>query len=303
MPTENRSSNTEMVSAVPAPKRNRIYVEVRECEGCNHIGIDDAHSTLGACHECDWSGPEPVEDKCPGCGRENVIAAACPDCGSRYVLAASKEFEIPAPQHHAEPDGYPPCDYCGITPGYHPWHGSGMFNGAENRHIHACDDCRGQLPSHPGQHHAEPMAWMVGNAIWWDKAGAERDSAEVGLPVIALGPIADPGEVEALRGAYLRAGEREHELRKELDTLRQHKTDYMEAAEETRKALRAQLAERDALLRDIRNSHGVMLMTHPPQDPWLNNRIDERIRAALSVGGAPSQQELTEDNPNGQTEP
>ena len=76
MPTENRSSNTEMVSAAPAPKRNRIYVEVRECEGCNHIGINDAHSAVGACHECDWSGPEPVEDKCPGCGRENVMAAA-----------------------------------------------------------------------------------------------------------------------------------------------------------------------------------------------------------------------------------
>lgn len=103
MPTENRSSNTEMVSAAPAPKRNRIYVEVRECEGCNHIGIDDAHSTLGACHECDWSGPEPVEDKCPGCGRDNVIAAACPDCGSRYVLAASKEFEVPAQQPHPDP--------------------------------------------------------------------------------------------------------------------------------------------------------------------------------------------------------
>ena len=102
MPTENRSSNTEMVSAAPAPKQ-RIYVEVRECEGCNHIGIDDAHKTLGACHECDWSGPEPVEDKCPGCGRENVMAAACPDCGSRYVLAASKEFEIPAPPPHPEP--------------------------------------------------------------------------------------------------------------------------------------------------------------------------------------------------------
>lgn len=102
MPTENRSSDTEMVSAAPAPKQ-RIYVEVRECEGCNHIGIDDAHKTLGACHECDWSGPEPVEDKCPGCGRENVMAAACPDCGSRYVLAASKEFEIPAPPPHPEP--------------------------------------------------------------------------------------------------------------------------------------------------------------------------------------------------------
>lgn len=103
MPTENRSSNTEMVSVAPVQKRNRIYVEVRECEGCNHIGIDDAHSTLGACHECDWSGPEPVEDKCPGCGRENVIAAACPDCGSRYVLAASKEFDVPAPQPHPDP--------------------------------------------------------------------------------------------------------------------------------------------------------------------------------------------------------
>ncbi|MGS8279884.1 hypothetical protein ACU7AI_17955 [Pseudomonas aeruginosa] len=102
MPTENRSPNTEMVSAAPAPKQ-RIYVEVRECEGCNHIGIEDAHITFGACHECDWSGPEPVEDKCPGCGRENVMAAACPDCGSRYVLAASKEFEIQAPQPHPEP--------------------------------------------------------------------------------------------------------------------------------------------------------------------------------------------------------
>ncbi|MDP9557808.1 UNVERIFIED_ORG: hypothetical protein J2W65_003456 [Pseudomonas parafulva] len=102
MPTENRSSNTEMVSPAPAPKQ-RIYVEVRECEGCNHIGIDDEHKTLGACHECDWSGPEPVEDKCPGCERENVMAAACPDCGSRYVLAASKEFEVPAPQPHPDP--------------------------------------------------------------------------------------------------------------------------------------------------------------------------------------------------------
>lgn len=47
---------------------------------------------------------------------------------------------------------------------------------------------------------------------------------------------ADPGEVERLRA--------------EIKSLRQHKTDYMDAAEETRKALLAQLAERDALLRD-----------------------------------------------------
>lgn len=147
MPTDNRSSNTEMVSAAPAPKQ-RIYVEVRECEGCNHIGIDDSHKTLGACHECDWSGPEPVEDRCPGCERENVIAAACPDCGSRYVLAASKEFEVPAPQPH--PD---------------------------------------------------PIAWMVGTAIWWTKEEAQRDAAATGLPIVGLGPMTAFVEAERLSKA------------------------------------------------------------------------------------------------------
>lgn len=156
MPTENRSSNTEMVSAAPAPKQ-RIYVEARECEGCNHIGIDDAHKTLSACHECDWSGPEPVEDKCPGCGRENVMAAACPDCGSRYVLAASKEFEVPATQPHPE-----------------------------------------------------PIAWMVGTAIWWTKEEAERDSVAMGLPIVGLGPMANTDEVERLRAALKFYADREH---------------------------------------------------------------------------------------------
>ncbi|WP_254912547.1 DUF2786 domain-containing protein [Pseudomonas putida] len=42
----------------------------------------------------------------------------------------------------------------------------------------------------PAQHlHAEPIAWMVGAAIWWTKEGAERDAAEVGQPVVGLGPM------------------------------------------------------------------------------------------------------------------
>ena len=45
---------------------------------------------------------------------------------------------------------YPPCDYCGINPDHHPWHGSGVLNGIESRHIHACNACRHKLPSHPG---------------------------------------------------------------------------------------------------------------------------------------------------------
>jgi len=104
-------------------------------------------------------------------------------------LAGYRESQQ-AQQHNAEP-GYPPCDYCGITPDYHPWHGSGMINGVENRHIHACDGCRGQLPSHPGQPHPEPIAWMVGTAIWWTKEEAERDAAEVGQTVVGLGPMTD----------------------------------------------------------------------------------------------------------------
>ncbi len=55
-----------------------------------------------------------------------------------------------------EDRGYPPCDYCGTVPDYHPWHGSGMLNGAISKHIHACDQCRCKLPAHDDQ---EPVVW------------------------------------------------------------------------------------------------------------------------------------------------
>jgi len=48
-------------------------------------------------------------------------------------------------------------------------------------------------------------------------------------------------------------------------------------------------AEVAELLIDIKNSHGAMLMSCPPQDPWLNNRIDERIRACLDKIKNPNQ--------------
>jgi hypothetical protein len=47
------------------------------------------------------------------------------------------------------------------------------------------------------QPHAEPIAWMVGTAIWWTKEQAERDAKEAGLPVVPLGPIAEPAMMEA----------------------------------------------------------------------------------------------------------
>lgn len=47
--------------------------------------------------------------------------------------------------------GYPPCDYCGAAVDYMPWHGSGLINGIESRHIHACDNCRNRLPGREQQ--------------------------------------------------------------------------------------------------------------------------------------------------------
>jgi len=46
---------------------------------------------------------------------------------------------------------YPPCDYCGVIPDQHPWHGSGMFKGEDNPHIHACNECRHLLPGRAAQ--------------------------------------------------------------------------------------------------------------------------------------------------------
>ena len=80
-------------SAQPAPvvPEGSIYVECRQCDKCQHVGINDAAHGLAACHDCDWSGNEPEDDKCPGCKSENCMAAACPECGARYALIAGED--------------------------------------------------------------------------------------------------------------------------------------------------------------------------------------------------------------------
>ncbi|ENC9823527.1 hypothetical protein ABLG04_001226 [Pseudomonas aeruginosa] len=85
-------------------ERGKVYVEARRCDECQHGGINDSATGVAACHECDWTGPEPEEDKCPGCQRENCMAAACPQCGARYVLVASEEIAAPVAQaQHSVP--------------------------------------------------------------------------------------------------------------------------------------------------------------------------------------------------------
>ncbi|HIE1324501.1 TPA: hypothetical protein ACXJFQ_005106 [Pseudomonas aeruginosa] len=86
-------------------ERGKVYVEARQCDECQHGGINDSATGVAACHECDWTGPEPEEDRCPGCQRENCMAAACPQCGARYVLVASEEVAAPVAQaQHSVPD-------------------------------------------------------------------------------------------------------------------------------------------------------------------------------------------------------
>ena len=84
------------------------------------------------------------------------------------------------------------------------------------------------------QHYAEPVAWMVGSAIWWTKEQAELDSKEVGEPVIALGPCADPGEVERLSAQF-------------KDWQASHHRNYCKAADQ-RDQLRGQLEKARKLL-------------------------------------------------------
>lgn len=76
----------------PAPAGATIYVSVQECRKCGHIGINDAHPTNATCNRCEWSGPSPEEDRCPGCGKRGSMESTCPKCDGVYVQVAEKRI-------------------------------------------------------------------------------------------------------------------------------------------------------------------------------------------------------------------
>ncbi|MGU1410802.1 hypothetical protein ACSEUU_02775 [Pseudomonas aeruginosa] len=103
---ENAKRLDAALARVAELEKGTVYVEARQCDECQHVGINDSADGLAACHDCDWTGPEPDEDKCPDCQRENCMAAACPQCGARYVLVASEEIAAPVAQaQHSVPEG------------------------------------------------------------------------------------------------------------------------------------------------------------------------------------------------------
>jgi len=122
----------------------------------------------------------------------------------------------------------------------------------------AYQDIRALLDQPAQQPHAEPIAWMVGTAIWWTKEEAERDAAATGLPVVAIGPVAGPGEVERLRS--------ENE---QLRGVIKHSDSNIQRQSLRISNQRAQLAERDALL----------------EEAWaqdIGTPLKRKIKAALS---------------------
>ena len=79
---------------------------------------------------------------------------------------------------------YPPCDYCGVTPDHHPWHGSGHFDGCDNPHIHACNDCRHLLPA--GGNTAKLVEALEEIARWTERwVSADHPIAKVARKTLA----------------------------------------------------------------------------------------------------------------------
>ena len=89
----------EPVAVMEAPK---LYVYCRECSECGHVGINDDDGETAACNRCDWSGPSPKEDRCPGCDEEGAMTSACPKCGARSHLLAEAHLAPPPPASPAE---------------------------------------------------------------------------------------------------------------------------------------------------------------------------------------------------------
>lgn len=103
----NRPSNMKNAawarSQAPAPapsaarltQDGKLHVTAWQCHGCGHRGIDDGDDAAEACSDCNWRGPCPDEDVCPGCGREGTMVSACPKCGDRYYITAEADIVIP----------------------------------------------------------------------------------------------------------------------------------------------------------------------------------------------------------------
>ncbi|WP_172901743.1 Lar family restriction alleviation protein [Pseudomonas putida] len=104
----------------------------------------------------------------------------CPFCGEKPQIT----------KHHRE-DIYSFMHRCQVL-GPISW----GFREDQQAHIEKWN-ARAQPAQQP---HPEPIAWMVGTAIWWTKEEAERDAAATGLPIVGLGPMSGVAPSEQNQG-------------------------------------------------------------------------------------------------------
>ena len=166
MPTENRSSNTD----TPFMREDR-YIVIKRSDLDRLPGLQRHLFSQESrrAHEQMFAAGAPARQLL-------VIESDWPEYEPAWAAIEARVTGKPVEQHQGEPSEYPPCDYCGIVPDHHPWHGSGLLSGVENRHIHACDACRGRLPLHPGQHKDEPVMRLECEKLLDGDGEAERPS-------------------------------------------------------------------------------------------------------------------------------
>lgn len=225
MPTENRSSNTEMVSV---PREHEL--KIRQTPLADLLsGLKTGE--IRDCSDRDFAAGDTVLLREVDDAREYTGTVA-----RRTITHVQKNYGLPD---------------------------------------HLCVLSYGQPSPQP---HPDPIAWMVGTAFWWTKEEAERDAAATGLPIVGLGPMAGHGEVE-------RCEARLHEV-----------ASLCASVEQERDALRAQLAEAHALLREadefmyIMTAHdGHAKLAHRYGKDWWDaiDKLRGKVCTALSASAEP----------------
>ena len=125
--------------SLPAAGSAELIAEAERCLFVlREIGSMDADDITGDDVDLRFEDEEGCDTGCD---------VSIVDYAEKSADVIEKMIAALSAQQSAQDDEYPPCDYCGVVPDYHPWHGSGAFRGVENPHIHACNDCRHLLPT------------------------------------------------------------------------------------------------------------------------------------------------------------
>lgn len=186
MPTENRSSNTEMVSV---RQREDRYIVIKRSD------LDKI------------PGKQRLEfSRASRIVHDRMFAAGAPARQFLVIESDWPEYELAWASIEARVLGS----------------GAAPLTGSRLLELHSSElraarmeiaTLRAQLDEAPKpapQPHPDPIAWMVGTAFWWTKEEAERDAKATGLPIVGFGPITDAAELERLRAALKFYADRDH---------------------------------------------------------------------------------------------